>query len=278
MAVDDVKVNAVVPYYGGNRRLAEHVGRALDGRFFVAVPFAGGMSELRHITARTLLVGDLHRHVINLARVAADAELNAQLRQRLADLPFHPDVLTAAQDACLRRERGELAADDCPLSWATDYFVASWMARNGRAGTKSEFGGGLSVRWDGGGGDSAVRFRSATESLAGWQAILRRCTFVVMNVFDMLQSVRDRHGNAVYCDSPFPGPGDEYAHRFTEDQHRALADRLAKFERCRVVARFYDVPLARELYPESAWEWKRLTGGRKATNEAAPEVLLINRT
>jgi hypothetical protein len=42
------------------------------------------------------------------------------------------------------------------------------------------------------------------------------------------------------------------------------------------VCRFYDVPLVRELYPADRWEWRHLEG-RKQTNEAAPEVLLVNR-
>lgn len=35
-----------------------------------------------------------------------------------------------------------------------------------------------------------------------------------------------------------------------------------------------DHPLVRELYPESAWTWNRFDG-RKQTNDAAPEVLLV---
>jgi hypothetical protein len=44
----------------------------------------------------------------------------------------------------------------------------------------------------------------------------------------------------------------------------------------RVVCRFYDHPLVRELYPEQRWTWRHLAGGRKQTNGDAPEVLLLN--
>jgi hypothetical protein len=55
-----------------------------------------------------------------------------------------------------------------------------------------------------------------------------------------------------------------------------LAGVLASFERARVVCRFYDHPLIRELYPrELGWVWRRFTG-RKQSNAQAPEVLILN--
>lgn len=270
------RITTLVPWYGSNRSLARHVGAQLAGRAWVGVPFAGGMSEIRHITARTLVVSDLHRHVINLAQVAADADLNVALRKRLADLPFHPDVLAAAQLTCSQREAGTYTGCDCPLWWACDYFVCAWMGRNGTAGTAGEFAGGLSVRWDAGGGDSATRFRAATEALSAWQETMRRCNFLVRDVFDFLADVHDSEECGVYCDPPFPGPGDRYRHTFTEQHQRDLAAKLAAFSKARVVCRFYDHPLIRELYPEPKWRWLPLAGGRTQHNGAPPEVLVLN--
>jgi len=65
-------ITALAPWFGSNRTLAENVGTALAGCQWVGVPFAGGMCELLQIKARSLLVSDLHRHVLNLAAVAAD--------------------------------------------------------------------------------------------------------------------------------------------------------------------------------------------------------------
>ncbi len=149
------------------------------------------------LTARTVLVSDLHSHVINLARVVADPTLNSEMRARLATLPFHPDVLRDAQEYCQWPEEGE--DPDDPLEWAINYFVASWMSRNGTAGTAREFESGLSVRWTASGGDSATRFRNATESLAEWQTVLARCSFVKLDVFDFLDRVQDRPRHGIYC-------------------------------------------------------------------------------
>jgi DNA adenine methylase len=271
-----MKTTALAPWFGSNRLLAENVGRALDGCSWVGVPFAGGMCELAHIKAPTLAVNDLHKHVINLARVVAHPRLGPALIRRLRRVQFHPDNLSAAQERCRDfwdRSPPKIEHESGILDWAEDYHVCVWMARNGTAGTDGEFKAGMSIRWKPGGGDSAVRFRSATESLRSWMKVLRKATFTTLDVFDFLDKCKDEDGHGLYCDPPFPGPGDAYKHTFTEADHWRLSERLSVIERCRVVCRFYDVPLVRKFYPESVWVWNYFVG-RKQTNDAAPEVLL----
>lgn len=273
-----MKITTLAPWFGSNRMLAENVGAALKGCSWVGVPFAGGMSELVHIKANVLLVSDLHRHVINLANCVKlhRPELTAMLDATL----FHPDELARAQAHCRDCERD--ATEDVDrvrgmLKWGAAYFVASWMSRAGTSGTEGEFNGSMSIRWKSGGGDSVVRFRNAVESLKEWEKIAQRCSFVTLDVFDFLDqcSKRDIAENGIYLDPPFPGPGDGYQHKFTEEQHRHMAERLTAFHRARIVCRFYDHPLVRELYrEEDGWTWNMLTGGRKQTNDEAPEVLL----
>jgi len=153
------------------------------------------------------------------------------------------------------------------------YFVSQWMNRSAKSGTDGEFTGNLPVRWNANGGDSNTRYRSAVHSLVEWRRILQRCNFTVMDCFGFLERCDDSEGHGIYCDPPFYGPGERYKHTFTEDQHRKLAGVLATFQHARVVCRFYDVPLVREIYPEALWTWKEQTG-RKQSNEQAEEVLL----
>lgn len=284
--------NALANWYGSNRMLASHVGAELSGCKVVAVPFAGGMCEIPHLSARQILVNDLHRHVINLARVVADPVLGPTLYRKLRRFVFHPDTLTVAQERCLLREqtqtqtidlfggidRAAVAAGATPepdLLWATDYFVASWMRPGGRSGTKREFEGELPVRWNANGGGSAVRYFSAVGSLAAWRRTLRRCEFTTLDAIAFLDRLEDSADHGVYCDPPFPGPGDRYAHQLLAGQ-QSLADAVRRFGSARVVMRYYDVPLVRSLYPETAgWTWVRLTG-RKQSNGTADEVLILN--
>lgn len=280
-----MKITALAPWFGSNRNLAENVGTALAGCGWVGVPFGGGMCEIAHIKASSIVVSDLHKHIINLA-LCVKGDERKELINRLDAAPFHPDTLMAAQNFCRAVEdqdrTGELFVEQKSLvtfgsvDWAYAYHICCWMGRSAVAGTDGEFKGGLPVRWSASGGDSNTRFRSAVESLDAWGAIMKRCNFVCQDVFDFLENVKDIEGNGLYLDPPFPGPGDSYKHTFTAADHRRMAARLAKFRLCRVVCRFYDHPLIRELYPESRWAWNALKGGRKQTNEDAPEVLLAN--
>ncbi|MBY0515110.1 MAG: hypothetical protein K2P78_14550 [Gemmataceae bacterium] len=265
-----------VPWFGSNRTNAHRVGERLKGCRWVGVPFAGGMCELMHIDAPTIMVGDLHRQVINLANVLAHRVYGPQLIRALRRVPFCEPTLKAAQEFCASLVWWKPPDDfDPPMNpgAALEYFICAWMSRNGTAGTRSEFTASFSHRWGAGGGDSAGRFRNAARGLVAWRRIFERCTFVVMDVFDFLERTKDQPKHALYLDPPFPDVGGSYKHTFTVEHHRRLAERLTAFEHCRVLCRFYDHPLIRELYPEPAWHWERFNG-RRQTNTPGPEVLL----
>ncbi len=269
-------VTALAPWFGSNRTLAPAVGEELRMCDWVGIMFAGGMSEVPHIDARTVLVNDKHWHMMNLASVVADAQLGPQLYRKLRRLPFHPLELKAAQTTC---ERFEIEQLDELLNFeaAFNYFVAVWMGRSASAGTDKEFTGNLAVRWDAGGGDSAVRFQSAVRSSClNFRRALARCTFSTRDAFDFLEDAKDLPGHGIYNDPPFPGAGEKYKWKFSVLDHRKLARQLSEFTNARVVCRFYDHPLIRELYPADAWTWRHLQGGRKQSNAPGPEVLIIN--
>lgn len=273
MTTDGMKVNALVPWFGSNRTNGACVGKLLDGCSWVGIPFGGGLCEVPHIQARTIVVSDLHRHVINLARVVADEEGRQWLAKEADALPFHPDVLAGMQEAAGRLHP---FAHNTPADWqaALWYFVSQWMGRSGKAGTDAEFTGKLPVRWNSGGGDSNVRYRSAIASLDAWGQAMRGCNFVCLDVFEFLDSCKDEVGVGLYCDPPFPGPGDAYREKFGEHQQRLLASRLRAFEKALVVCRFYDHPLVRELYPETSWVWN-FVDGRDQANQTKNEVYLV---
>ncbi len=268
-------ISALAPWYGSNRMLAPNVGAALKGCRWVGIPFAGGLSEVAEIKAPTIVCNDLHKHLINLALIAADPIYGPKLYRRLRRMPFHPWILEAAQRACATYDPpNPLGGDmEARLNFAVDYFVCCWMGRSAKAGADGEFKGGLPVRWNANGGDSAVRFSSAVQSLRPWRRILERCNFVCEDAFDFLEKCKDESGHAIYSDAPWPEDGDKYVHRFTESDQRRLANKLVTFNQCRVVVRFGDHPLIRELYPEDKWQWHR-HDSRTAANKAKSEALI----
>lgn len=266
------KITAIAPWFGSNRMLAHTVGEELRGCNWVGVPFAGGMSELLHIKASTIVVNDIHRDIINLAQIIAIPVARDWLQREASAMLFHPDILSTAQRLCKEAPPPLEYADCVRALW---YFVACWMNRSAKAGTDGEFTGSLPIRWNANGGDSNTRYRSAIESLKAWGEIMQRCNFSTLDVFDFLDKVKDESEHGLYLDPPFPDAGDAYKYNFTEAQHKQLAERLQQFQHVRIVCRFYDHPLIRELYPQDVWHW-RFSEGRKQSNDSAPEVLILN--
>lgn len=288
-AISKIKVGGIASWFGSNRILEREPGRELKGCPWVGIPFAGSMCEAKHIDARTLQINDKHSHLINLARVIGDRQLGPQLYRRLRRVPFHPDSLAKAQSLCQDVEsdvRGGALFQgfnetkirpELQLEWAEAYFIVAWMSRHSTAGTDGEFTGGISTRWNAGGGDSAAHYWGAVQSLVAWRReVLWRANFSTLDFRDFLCKCKDEKTTGIYNDPPFPGPGDNYKFKFTLQDHRDLAGILTRYKHARIVCRFYDHPLIRELYPAPQWTWRILKGGRKQTNESAPEVLLIN--
>jgi DNA adenine methylase len=149
------------------------------------------------------------------------------------------------------------------------------MGRGDKGGTKDEFSGKLPVRYSPNGGGSAQRFWGAVASIDAWHLVFQRCEFTCDDAFDVLDKTHDSDKVSVYSDCPWPDAGDGYTHDFDEAAQRRLAAKLATFERARVVVRFGDHPLIRELYPESHWRWIRYPN-RGQGNGAFGEVLLVN--
>jgi DNA adenine methylase len=195
---------------------------------------------------------------------------------------FHPDVLAEAQAYCAAVEQVSekigLPKSDMMHSykWAYWYFITAWMSRSGSAGTSNEFSGSYPVRWSATGGGSCKRFRSATEHLREFrEKVGRRAVFTCMDAFDFIRKVKNEKRHGLYLDPPFPGPGDAYAHTFGEDKQRELAVLLGSFGATKVVVRYYDHELIRELYPIGHWHWHEFEG-RAQTNDGRPEVYLTN--
>lgn len=278
---DAPAIGALVQVYGSNRLLSDKVGELLKGCKWVGIPFAGGLSELPAIKARTVVAGDLHGGIVNLARAVADPEIGPLLQASLGGLTFSELELCAAQRRLAEREEAGRQVDwmiggEPDLDWARDQFVAAWMARAGTAGTKSELRATLSIRWNAGGGDSVRRWRNAVAGLSAWTAMMvDRVTVVCMDAFAFLQKCKDEPGHGVYADPPFICGGGPYKHGFSAAEHARLAEVLGGYRQATVVVRAYDDPRVREMYPRSAWRWVELSG-KKNTNEDSLECLLVN--
>lgn len=280
-----MKITRLVPWFGANAANAGRPAQLLDGCGWVYIPFAGSMCEVPHFPASTqLLVSDVHDDLINLAQVVSERLSAGDLANRLDGMLFHPKTLEDAL-LVLKNARGKSRGlfgheqGQCVYTHtavAAAYFVVAWMGRSGVAGTRGEERVRLALRYDGGGGDPVTRYRSAVESIGAWSAALRRCSFSRADCFEVLARLAKKPAESrigIYCDPPWPDDGDSYLHVFTHEQQQRLARELAELPH-RVVMRFGDHPLIRELYPESRWAWE-FVDGRDQHNAGKGEVFLV---
>lgn len=268
------KSRRLLQWFGANTENADEPGRLLEGCRFVGIPFAGGMSEVPFITAKQILVNDLHRHVINLCRIVATDTMRAELVRRCDSMPYHPDSLELAQRMASNRPQ---ECDDAPcLLSAVSYFICVWMGRGGKAGTSGEFRGALPMRWNAGGGGSNRRYRTAIEALDEWGKAFRRCEFTCMDAFDFFDKWQDVAGHGLFVDANWPGDGDEYTHKLDEAGQRRLADVLHGFTQTHIVVRYGEHPLVRELYHADHWKWLPMES-RTQSNKRKPEFLICNK-
>jgi len=280
---EDMQITALAPWKGSNRMLGPEVGKALKGCEWCGIPFAGGMAEVPHIQARTILVNDKHEHVINLAACAAHRAYGPKLYRFLRRFVFCQQALDQARRICVKAENENWAAlghAERDYDWAAAYFVSCWMGRSGTAGTDSEFKGNLSLRWNAGGGDSALRYHHAVLGIPAWRRTLRRCNFSTLDFREFLRNClkHDLPKHGIYSDSPFPDAGDDYKHKFTGKDQRDLAELLGSFKQAKVVIRFYDHPLIRKLCARHPGTSKSSDLLDTQANKKAPEVLLFSRS
>jgi DNA adenine methylase len=268
----DMISQRLLPYAGANTANAHRVGELLAGCKYVAIPFVGGFTEVPHITARMIVVNDLHKDVINLGKMVA-----TRRKDMLAVLRWLP-VSDRARAESVAYMRSRENSDDAQASVhrAIAYFVTQWMGRSGQAGTDKELAGGVPTRTNANGGGTAQRYWSAVKSLAQWGIVMRRCDFETLDWREFAAKyMGDFDGHGYYLDPPsWPGAKVEYTHGFAESEHRYLADTMNSYRKARIVVRYGDHPLIRELYPEGEWTW-HLMDGRNQGNNAVREALIV---
>lgn len=283
--IEEPKITALAPWFGGKRTLAPEIVRELGPHAAYWEPFCGSMAILFAKEPATMeTVNDLHGDLINLARVVADDAGSVQLFGRLARMsccePLHREA------AERHRARGDAPASEAiDVERAADYFLCSWLGRNGVAGTSS-YNQGFCRRFAKNGGHAARRFTSAVESIPAWWDRLRNVTILNDDAFMLLKRIEDSPGVVIYCDPPYLHKGAKYVHDFDGVDHESLALHLRAFHKTRVVVSYYDDPRLDDLYPRSmGWTKRRLKATKALVNQGmrdkggavdAPEVLLVN--
>lgn len=300
-----MKIKAIAPWFGGKRTLAPTIVRELGrhGQYFE--PFCGSMAVLfAKEPSQKETVNDLHGDLINLARVIQSAGHAEKLYDRLQRVLFSEDLLDQARDFLDEDSSSLIVSHEKSLTEhgidrAFWYFIASWMGRNGTAGT-ARIDYQIAVRWTKSGGSPTVRFRNALESLPWWHCRLKNVVILRRNAFSIIDRFEDVKETAIYADPPYPsetrsrgsiknGRGGKYLHEFEHipggmfgDDHTQLSEILRGYKKARIVVSSYDCERIRELY--EGWTFVDHTrqkhlpaqNGRGARPKDAPEILIVN--
>lgn len=243
--VKSLKTKSALSYFGSDSEVAPQLAAMLDGCKHVTIPFCGGLSILPHLKARAIVANDLHAHAIEFYR-SMSGVYGDKTKRDLIELCKH----TLSHPAEIKHA-GAILNDraNSPMlkSWA--FWTLCWIGRKGKGGTKHQ-GGMPSVRRTANGGTNASRIRAAAGDLDAWAKQFERCEWESIDFRDLLPKVADRPDCGIYCDPPWVGAGRNYLHTFTEQDHRDLASDLSQFEYTKIVIRYGDDPLVRELYED----------------------------
>ena len=289
-----MKVKSLAPWFGGKRNIAAdivaEIGAEIGDHRVYWEPFCGSMAVLFAKSACVMeTVNDLHRDLINLARVVQDDTEGPRLFGRLSRTAMHESLFRDASESIADGE-----ASDFDPQRAYHYCIVAWLGRNGVAGTGS-YNGHFCVRYTANGGHAAKRWQSVIESIPAWWSRLQNVTILCRDAFELLERIEDKAGTAIYLDPPYIEKGTTYKHDFgmtskrgqnreaAIDEHRRLATALQRFQLARVVVSYYDHELLTELYP--SWTKRHIDATKALVSQGrrgvggtvkAPEVLLIN--
>lgn len=291
-----MKIGAIVPWFGSKRALAPRIVETLGPHRSYWELMAGSMAVLlAKEPARFETVVDLHGGLICLARVLADELacpwLYERLRKTLPCETLFDEADTFLEktgkeppwwlgDAKHGEEPRERRSDANMREYAYWYFIASWLGRNGTAGTATSTSN-FCVRYNTTGGDPGTRFRSAVESIPDWHERLRGVFILRRDVFTVLEKLADEDSAALYVDPPYLEKSVAYQHDFENTDHARLAQLLRRFQKARVVVSYYAHPTLTDLYP--GWATVDCARAKHLSNPSgkaavAPEVLLVNQS
>lgn len=296
----EMKITCISPWFGSKRTLAPVIVEELGRHSYYFEGCCGSMAVLfakepsEHET-----VCDLHGALTNLAWVLQD-QLAAQTLFERLQRTLYSDALYRRSNEWLERNDGkpveEMGADaglqticqpngHASIAWAYHYFIASWMGRNGIAGT-ARINYQIATRWTPGGGSGPLRFRNAVDSIPAWCDRLRNVHILRRDLFDVLPRIEDNPAAGIYVDPPYlPGTvagNSKYVHEFADPDHARLAAALRRFVKARVVVSYYASPQLADLYPGwtildcSRHKHLATQNARGTKRTEAPEVLLLN--
>lgn len=231
-------------YFGGKFTWLEHLYAAFPPRF----------THLIDLFAGSMVVSLNYRG--NVIRTAN--EINGEVTNFFCQLRDHEEELVRALrlTPCSKMEyECSWRADDDPsdLERARRFYVRARQSFFGLGAQRQNKGWYMAKKQvNAQGGETVSRWKNGVEKLHEVAQVIRENLQIINGSYSEAIDKLDFPGAFFYCDPPYPvesrgGSGKDYRFDFTDDDHRALAERLHRIEGKAMVSG-YDCPLMRELY------------------------------
>lgn len=265
----------VLRYHGGKFRIANWIVSFFPDHLCYLEPYGGGASVLmRKDRVGTEIYNDLDGDVVNLFRVLKSHDMAAELWHRLRFTPFARAEFDAAY-----------SDPTDPIDQAHKLIVRSFMGHGSDSATRRSQPGFRTKRTNAGSftKSPAVEFASYPDAIHGFHERLAGCVIENRPAIDLIGQF-DTPNTLLYADPPYiissrslmrgsVNSAHGYRHEMTDDDHRALADRLRKSTSMVVLSGYASDLYDQELYPD----WQRFE--RKANAEGGvsrTEVVWLN--
>ena len=266
------KCKSPLPWFGADSQIAAQLAVLLDYCKHITIPFCGGMGILPHLKAKHIIANDLHEHVYNFYQVAKSKDGDGmRFREMCRQTLSHPSELDLAAEILSGETLVSTSPEYVRKAWA--FWAQCWIGRKGKGGTRYQ-GGKPSVRRAANGGNNASRLKSAAKDLEIWADMFTNCEFACEDYRECLEKTKDISDNGIYLDPPgWVTAGTAYLYGPKNEQERVqfakdVRKSVDRFKNARVVIRYGDEPLIRELY--SGWniiEGKSRTQANKTLGE-----------
>lgn len=263
-----------LPYYGSKYRLFPWIREFLAPHELYCEPFGGSAAVLlRKEPAAIEVFNDVDDQVVNFFRVLRDEAARAELIELLQLTPYAKEEFETARSTSADVQAG-------PVEQARRLFVRGWQGF-GSGGASTD----RSVGW------ARAVPPSFSDQVGSWLRAIPNLEFVgarlrmVQIEHDTAWSILERYDSPstlFYVDPPYVEStltaNKEYRHRFTEADHRRLAEVLDSRQGMVILSGF-DCPLYEELFGHwERHERRALTVGRtQAGRSFRTEVIWLNR-
>lgn len=263
---------SLMPYIGGKHRMAGEIAKRLHatGADTLVDVFGGSSAVLLNAGFQKRVYNDASGDLVNLFRCLGNPSNRIALFRRLKCTP--PSRKIFNDDAAVY-VNGLLSfanvSDQVERARMTLYRqLLAWGGKGRSGGFSASCGDRTSIK-------EVLRYQNVLRKLVKIGHYFQGTIIENLDYQNIIRTYGRKPNVVLFCDPPYVGTECYYSHIFGRADHAFLAHQLSNVS-AQAVLTYYDLPLIRELYPESSWKWENIVctknsqlrkGNKPKTNE-----------